>query len=55
MEKQENVVYQRTGLKFVRHDARLFDKKLLVGKGSLLKYQADSEIQIQIVKNRGCE
>ncbi|WP_439330501.1 KfrB domain-containing protein [Nitrosomonas aestuarii] len=39
MDKKDNIIYRRIGDGYVTHNARLFDKKLSVGKAVTLQYE----------------
>lgn len=46
IDKKENIIYQKFGQGYVKHDARFFGKKPPIGEIVTIKYREGSEIQI---------
>lgn len=49
MDKKENIIYQKIGKGYVKHDGRFFGKKPPIGKIVTIQYHEGSEVQI--IKN----
>lgn len=46
IDRKENIIYQKIGQGYVKHDARFFGKKTPIGKIVTIQYRAGSEVPI---------
>ncbi|MCB1984044.1 MAG: conjugal transfer protein TraO [Burkholderiales bacterium] len=46
VDKKENIIYQKTGQGYVKHDARFFGKKPPIGKIVTIQYRGGAEAQV---------